>query len=1118
VVPQALKPYLPSGIHIPGSTLPAPATEQEAYQQAIHVATFGLGDAFERNKAKAVQAYDPTRKNPDGTLASLEDDARTELHAGYDTFMDASGFRALGRGLSNNYPAGTKPPTSGERLADVVGGGMGAIATVLGIKSLVGGRLPGVSLMEQQALERTKAATKVVTANDIATELGLADGSRIVEAARGDITLEELADAQNLQKITDFQERAGAPAGAPLAAGIPNGPIIATKLGKQSSKIVDNTIVNDMGQSMKMLDGTEMYIDVVDPTSDLSKRMQSTQIDQAMLSIPELKDIVLKVRRSDILQQLTAKNPGMLDNHLIAASVANGTLDAEYITDIATRMGVTPEVATQQLVNHLVHTASTSSKTMSVYNLGAGALEAYRGMQEWFGEKRAADILQNLSSLGNKPILENINIITGTLQDLAGSMVAKQKKALKRMADSPLANTVKGALTNVSRLSTASMLGFIGTPLRNFENALGMANGIAGFEDFLVDAAASLGGSKVGSALGVTYPAAARRNVLANVTSDFAKMLMGRGELAQGMRALVDAVPTTSKYLRGSGSQLLGHLAELHSTGIPIADGIMNAYSSVIHAVNTFAELPMRQAIFGARTVKGIEAIKHWDQIVAAVPEVNSPIGRMEFAQEWATNPTKLGAKYGLSEAQIAEVDSEMRLVMGDAKIHTLKQQLSFSTEKVQAFVDYYHSFPFADALGVAFPKMIYNTWRWTLEHNPANLFSILDDGVRERIMAGAEGGFQTRAAQRDYAKAVSGAAMMGLAYGVRSGAFSPVVEPGSRPHEIKTGDMTTDIRMFSPLDKYLTMAEVMHNVMGKGISLEEALSMHTPAELADLAIGQRRMGDVPLFGLEKFFQDVTTGEGDRTTERFKKLAGDFMGRFSTPLRNAKLITDLIYPEDQYQPDFNKHPMTGPTINHLPGPVANALGPKYRLEPRIDPTTGKAMGENPSRLSLVLAVAGFKTEAMPKLTETLQRLNFPMHLLVGNNGDERLDRAKGIELGKILQESVAHDPGNGGKIVNMPLGEYIAGPMLQMMAEAEGGDKMKDPMYINSQATEKLKQLFSSYGLKALKAAYAKYPQLLNESKIMAMEEFTPMQRKALLAELGRMGLLDAPAEQAPNK
>jgi hypothetical protein len=1089
-------------IKLPGSNYPAPATVADNSDNLIDLITLGAkshGDRYKQEQRMKASF----RKDANGNPLMLEDSVELELNAAMHGFGEIIGINPLRRSLSGNYPEGTD---SGSRFQEGVMGGLGVLGTIMTVAGGLRGKAPGVAITEKQLAEVEIGAKKVVTVNDMAMDLGVESGDVILQAAKEnkslrDVVIEKHAQAAQpvVEMLAPQVDGATQVPAKPMLIGA-DAAIAGLKEGIQNSSIVGQRIVNAAGHVLKTIDGNEFIVDAIDPSSPLSQRMQSLMLDEGMIDTPTIRTMRQQVMQSDMLETLIKANPEMQDSHLFGAAIASGALDAAFVSDIAELVGLTPEVANKTLANYYIHSASQAGSKLNAFNVGRQSYPLLLEMKKYFSSQGVKSIIDRILGDRNADFLHDQAQINGLLEEGGSSIVQvdlkKAGKAVKKATSNPAASF----LSNISKISTQMMLSSIPTPTRNFVNTM-FTSGVAATETGWVDAMRNVAGRVMG-AQGVTSDVVQRRGVLANVTFDMAQAMVGNNELRAGVEAVLDALPGQSKYLRGSASQMMGHLAEMQAVGNGALDAGFKNVSKVLQAVNTLGELPMRRAVWGSRMIKNLDYVKGFGEITKSFPELADPIRRLEFIEDWASNPAELARQYNIKPETMAVLDNEMRLAVSDAQLHTLKSQMSFQTPLVKEVLDIYHRIPFADVIGPAFPKMLFNIYRYTMEHNPTNLLAILDPGMRDLILSGAEGGFKAATAQRAYAKAVSGTAMLSVAMGIKSGAFGDHIKPGARPYEFQVGDTTVDTRAYSPFDKMFYLADLMHKTGSQGMDLTQALAEWTSAEVTDLALSQRRIGDIPVFAVEKFLQDAVSGDPERAAKRWKDTAGEFIGRFATPMKNAKLFTDVIWPEDQIARDQNNQALVGPTLSRLPH-----IGPET-LPYKVDPTIGTPAPVSNPTLGPVLSIFGVRIEKVPALTQELKSINYPIYKMVGNNGDERLDRAVAENMGKMLQMEVPVDT-QDGKAINKSVGNVIVEDVLGAIAKAYNVKGVQDPVLINSAKREILDEHFGKLRAQALAQAYARpeFSELFLQAKIRNFDELTSSQKSALLDELERIGV-----------
>lgn len=1081
---------IPTGhtLKLPGSTHEAPASMEENSGNFLRLLSMGVKDTVDNYVEKDKDKFG-LHKNPDGTYKNQVDIRNLRLQGLGEGVKEFTGISSLGRSLAGDYPNLSVDEAIEQRIQDGLFGVLGVAGTITGVKSLVAG-IPGKSMMTKQMGELRQGAAKVKTANDLAKGMGLEGGDILMEAGATGKSLKEVQQSRAAKVAATKME--------PLVENLQNGKITTADvaidgLSKElrKGKVIDNKATYAEGVAFKTLDGKELYVDKVDTNSPIAQRFQEAITDPMLMGDDYIRNIVQEAQFTDAFAKLIKANPEAPNNMLVAGAIAHGALDAQFVLPLAKELGLTASVATQTLVDHFIHSATGYGKGLGAFSFGRAERAMFDTMRELFSPETIIKIKDSIMADGRGELLAEQKNLDGMLSEAAASIVAAEKplklpKSLGASAPASISNAF-GVVQNISKLGTQAMLSYVGTPARNFANSH-LLNDLGVFEDVLVDTARQAGGKFTGAA-GLTSDFASRRGAVANVAVDMTKLLIKNTEHYNALITAIDAIPTTSKFLKGKASQLFGGLAEMHATGAGWSDATFQNTSNYLTAMGTIGELPMRRAIWGSRAIKNFDYIPEFQKIAKQFPELADPLKRLEMIEDWATDPTRIKNKYQLSDAELTSFDKNMRLSISDSHIHTLKTQLSYQTEHVKGFLDMYHKIPFADAVLPAFPKMLFNTYRWVTEHNPVNMLAILDPEVRTMMMKGAEGGFETAAAQRMYAKYVSGATMMTLMYGIKSGQFKDLgLGPGARPYEIQVGEKTVDMRAMSPFDKSTYLADLIFKIGEQGKSLSQALGEWSPAEFTDLVFSQRRMGDIPIFGLEKLVQDWTSGDPELTSKRAVDLVGEYIGRFATPFKNVKLVTDMVMPTDQVTRDQTVDPLFGPARSKI---TLNSLPEK------INPTTGEADPVQSPIVGPILNLFGARIEKTPKLLQALKEINYPVYRLVGNNGDPLLDREVAKNVGKLLQQPVA---GAGSP----PFGEMIASELLDIVAESYNKNNVPDPVLTNDAKEKILNEHFAKLRTIALKQAYGNPEFQLNylEAQINSYKQLDSAQKKSLLDEL----------------
>jgi hypothetical protein len=192
------------------------------------------------------------------------------------------------------------------------------------------------------------------------------------------------------------------------------------------------------------------------------------------------------------------------------------------------------------------------------------------------------------------------------------------------------------------------------------------------------------------------------------------------------------------------------------------------------------------------------------------------------------------------------------------------------------------------------FPRFLYgNALPFLKEFSPIGFLDALKPSVMADLASGEVDKF-AKAASR----ATIGTIMLNTANHIRNSDMA-----GERWYEIKVGDKTYDTRAFAPLTTYLFIAEAMQN----------------PERIKSSDIASAMLSLNRVAGTGLVLTDVLRGKKLETVMKpLEKLAGEYVGSFSTPARTVKDIYSAIDPEEAIIRDIRDSEFLGPTLRNIP--------------------------------------------------------------------------------------------------------------------------------------------------------------------------------------------------------
>ena len=237
---------------------------------------------------------------------------------------------------------------------------------------------------------------------------------------------------------------------------------------------------------------------------------------------------------------------------------------------------------------------------------------------------------------------------------------------------------------------------------------------------------------------------------------------------------------------------------------------------------------------------------------------------------------------------------------MEDAVEHALEISFASSGGKVARQIqEAFERIPFLYTIN-PYPRFAFgNALPFIFEHSPAGFAKAFSPRTIADLASGDSRRF-TRAASR----ALIGTFLMAKAWEIRN---DPSIG-GEKYNELRVQDGVADARPYSPLlSPYLFLAEAMKPGGGtlKG------------TDYAEIAIGLNRIKGTGLVMI-----DAMRGyDGKASIETINSFLGDWLGRFTVPLRTVKDIQQSIMgTEESLEPrsDIQGGNLIGPTISNLP--------------------------------------------------------------------------------------------------------------------------------------------------------------------------------------------------------
>ena len=369
-----------------------------------------------------------------------------------------------------------------------------------------------------------------------------------------------------------------------------------------------------------------------------------------------------------------------------------------------------------------------------------------------------------------------------------------------------------------------------------------------------------------------------------------------------------------------------------------------------------------------------------------------------------------------------------IRTAIADAEVHALKQTYAFTPEAGawKTVLDVYKKAPILTAIAVPFPRFLANQYRYLMERSPSVFFDMFNSEFRDKLMAGAEGGFASREAARALGQATSGAMMLGGAFTLRTSPWAgpkyyQVLDPNRKGPNGEP--VYNDMRSWQPFSTYAFLGEVIKKIQSGNHNWNL-----DPNEWTDALAGVRRISEVPLFAIPDIMRSLKSDDQTTVMKAVATPAGQWLGSFFTPF---KALQDLYggmtegldahgvpiptgikeaAKEALVQRDVQGQEFTGPLRANIPGFMTKLGVPESLTEkslpPRISATTGQPQQ---SEYPLLRQFFGASLKPMPALDRLIADTpDVGLESMIKNKTPEGRTLVK-QELGKILQMPVGND-------------------------------------------------------------------------------------------------------------
>ena len=360
--------------------------------------------------------------------------------------------------------------------------------------------------------------------------------------------------------------------------------------------------------------------------------------------------------------------------------------------------------------------------------------------------------------------------------------------------------------------------------------------------------------------------------------------------------------------------------------------------------------------------------------------------------------------------------------------------EMTFSaTPKATAFRDFIRFWQKTPLSTInPFPRFaFYNAPKFLFEHSPLGYIELLNPKVIKTLARGNPEKFAKIAS-----KATLGNLFLLSAIHLRNSEYA-----GDKWYEIKVGNKTVDMRPFAPFSVYLLLAEMIKN--------PENI---TPSDVAQAIIGLNRIGGTGL----AIADAVRNKDAVGAYNVLKRIAGEYAGSFTVPLRTIKDVVAQFSEEERIIRDRREYPLIGPSLVNIPF-LSRVLPRAY------SPLKG---GEIKTEAPLLRQLTGLGLREKTPVESEVSRLG------LGYQGS----RTGVPEFDRTVNRYM-------GELVEMILPEILRSPEYQKLSREEKRVVLEEILgeirrMARERAVEDLKrtnpEVLEKYGLKKLRRSYRK--------------------------------------------
>jgi len=381
----------------------------------------------------------------------------------------------------------------------------------------------------------------------------------------------------------------------------------------------------------------------------------------------------------------------------------------------------------------------------------------------------------------------------------------------------------------------------------------------------------------------------------------------------------------------------------------------------------------------------------------------------------------KAGVKGGIKGIDPKKIPEEM---LGEAANYSLEMTFaSVPKSKEAQRIVRGMTHPILTSLLNPFPRFLFgNALPFLKQFSPVGFLEAVSPSTVAELASGNPAKF-AKAASR----ATIGTVMLNAAMYIRNN--PELGGEDTRWYEVKVGKgKTLDTRAFAPLSTYLFIAE--------SLTHPEKVK---PADFFSALLSLNRIGGTGLV-----ISDIIRGKkAERTVDVVTKIAGEYLGSFTTPVRTLKdLYSGLQDPEEAKIRDIREKEFLGPTIRNIPE-LSQTL-PESKSPLRI----GAMKTESP----LLRQFTGLSVRTKTTIEKEVEKIDLDSSKIYPRTGIPEGDRAISEIMAPMIDKTI-------GKFIEFPMYKKAGKPVKRLLLGT----------YFKNIKTEARKQLMATNPKLAMK-------------------------------------------------